>query len=74
MKNILYIFGHCILYAHSIFTHKHKIDGNVGIGTLPVDMLPVLDKISMEYLELIPDKTKTTFHTYYNHSICAFLE
>lgn len=67
MKNILYILGYQILYVYGIFTHRDKIDGNVGIGKLPVGLLPVLDTISSEYIHLIPDKTKTTFHTYYNH-------
>jgi len=66
MKNILYILGHFTFYAHSIFTHRHSIDGNVGIGKLPDVLLPILDTISTEYMELIPDTSKTTFHTYYN--------
>lgn len=66
MKNILYIIGNLILCTHSIFTHKDSIEGNVGIGRLPNELLAILDDISSKYIHLIPDKTKTTFHTYYN--------
>jgi hypothetical protein len=49
----------------SVFTHKHAIEGNVGIGKLPENLHPILDDISAKYDTMIPDKSTTTYHTYY---------
>lgn len=52
---------------NSIFTHRDDIEGKVGIGKLPNELLPILDNISNEYINYIPDKTNITYHTYYNN-------
>jgi hypothetical protein len=49
----------------NLFTHRNIIEGKVGIGKLPNTFHPILDNISKEYFTMIPDKSKTTFHTYY---------
>ena len=49
----------------SLFTKKDDKEGNVGIGKLPDDLMPVLDKLSNEYYTQIPDKNATVYHTYY---------
>lgn len=49
----------------SIFTCRNKKEGNVGIGKLPVDLHPILDDIAIEYNDMVSDKSKTTYHTYY---------
>lgn len=49
----------------SIFTYKDESEGKVGIGKLPIDLLPVLKELSNEYYDLIPDKKSSTFHTWY---------
>jgi hypothetical protein len=41
---------------NSIFTHKDDIEGKVGIGKLPDELQPILDDISKEYYNIIPDK------------------
>ena len=66
MKFIVYILGLFLYDAHSIFTHKHHTEGNTGIGKLPNELLPLLENIPIEYMKLVPDKTKTTHHMYYN--------
>lgn len=50
---------------NSIFTHRDEKDGKVGIGKIPTELHSVLDDISKEYYDTIPDKSKTTYHTYY---------
>lgn len=47
-----------------IYTHRHPIDGNVGIGKLS-SYSDTLENIASKYLDHIPDKTATTHHTYY---------
>jgi hypothetical protein len=51
---------------NSLFTYRDNIEGKVGIGKLPNELLPVIDEISTEYIHLIPDKSSTTYHTYYS--------
>jgi hypothetical protein len=51
---------------NSLFTYKDEIEGKVGIGKLPITLEPLLDDISNEYYDIIPDKKSTTYHTYYN--------
>lgn len=46
---------------------KDKKEGYVGIGKLPDESFPILDKILDEYYDMIPDKSKTTYHTYYTN-------
>jgi len=50
----------------SIFTHWDIHEGNIGIGRLPISLLPPLSSIAQEYYHYIPDLSKTTYHTYYN--------
>ena len=40
-------------------------EGKVGIGQIPNTLIPVVDDISTEYIHHIPDKSSTTYHTYY---------
>jgi hypothetical protein len=49
----------------SLFTYRDEIEGKVGIGRLPNDLLDILDDISKEYYSIIPDKNKSTYHTWY---------
>lgn len=53
---------------NSLFTYRDEVEGKVGIGKLPNELLPILDDISKEYFSKIPDKSSTTYHTYYNDS------
>jgi len=50
-----------------LFTIKDKKEGNVGIGKLPNESFTVLDNILHEYYAMIPDKSNTTYHTYYTN-------
>jgi hypothetical protein len=49
----------------SLFTYRDEIEGKVGIGRLPNELQPILDNISKEYYNIIPDKNKSTYHTWY---------
>ena len=51
----------------SLFTYRDKIEGNVGIGRLPNDLQNILDDISKEYYNIIPDKNSSTYHTWYEY-------
>ena len=35
----------------SIFTYKDESEGKIGIGKLPIDLLPVLKEISNDYYD-----------------------
>lgn len=50
---------------NKIFTHRDNKEGNVGIGKLPEELHNILDDITNKYSDMIPDKTNTTYHTYY---------
>jgi hypothetical protein len=50
----------------NLFTYKDEKEGNIGIGKLPNELHPILDDISKEYYNMIPDKNASTFHTWYN--------
>lgn len=50
----------------TLFTHGNETEGKVGIGKVPNELHSVLDDISKEYVCKIPDKSSTTFHTYYS--------
>lgn len=64
-KRMNYFFLYSILSC--FFTYKDdNTEGKVGIGKLPYELLPVLDQISDEYVHLIPDRSSSTFHTYYS--------
>jgi len=49
----------------SIFSHWDTHEGNIGIGRLPISLLPSLSNIAQEYYHHIPDLSTTTHHTYY---------
>jgi hypothetical protein len=49
-----------------LFTHRNEIEGKVGIGKVPDELHSTLDDISKEYVHKIPDKSSTTYHTYYH--------
>jgi hypothetical protein len=49
----------------SLFTYRDKIEGKVGIGRLPNELQYILDDISKEYYNIIPDKNVSTYHTWY---------
>ena len=49
----------------SIFTYKDEIEGKVGIGKLPIELQTILDDISKEYYNIVPDKNASTYHTWY---------
>ena len=50
----------------SIFTHWDIHEGNIGIGRLPISLVPPITNLAQEYYHFIPDLSKTTYHTYYN--------
>ena len=50
----------------TLFTYRDEIEGKVGIGRLPNELQSILDDISKEYYNAIPDKSSTTYHTYYS--------
>ena len=50
----------------SVFTYRDTIEGKVGIGKLPENLNNTLEQILIEYNNLIPDTSVTTYHTYYN--------
>jgi hypothetical protein len=50
---------------NELFTHRNETEGKVGIGKVPKQLYPILDDISNEYVHKIPDKSSTTYHTYY---------
>ena len=49
----------------SLFTHRDEIEGKIGIGRVPNELQSILDNISKEYYNIIPDKNKSTYHTWY---------
>lgn len=48
-----------------MFLYRNTIEGNVGIGKLPLALYPILENMAENYKLYIPDKTSTTFHSYY---------
>jgi len=48
-----------------LFNRIDEKNGFVGIGILPLDTVSAIEGLANEYMGLIPDKSKTTFHTYY---------
>ena len=47
------------------FTKEDKEEGKIGIGKLPDELHELISNLSNEYYELIPDKSKSTYHTWY---------
>jgi len=52
--------------SSNLFTYRDDVEGKVGIGKLPSDLLPILNNISSEYYNIIPDKNVSTYHTWYD--------
>jgi len=50
----------------SLFVYRDEMEGKVGVGKLPDELQYILDDISKEYVHKIPDKSSTTYHTYYD--------
>ena len=48
-----------------MLTHGNEKDGKVGIGKLPNELGSVLDTMSNAFIQTVPDKSSTTYHTYY---------
>ena len=48
-----------------LFNETDERKGFVGIGKMPSNVYPAIEHLSNEYMAIIPDKTRTTFHTYY---------
>jgi hypothetical protein len=51
----------------TIFTHNDDKKGFIGTGRLPINLFKTLTDILKEFVPLIPDTSKTTFHTYYSN-------
>ena len=49
-----------------IFTYRDNVEGKVGIGKLPNELQSILNDISKEYYNIIPDKNISTHHLWYN--------
>ncbi len=49
----------------SLFTYRDDIEGKVGIGKLPNELQAILDDISTEYYNIIPDIHASTHHVWY---------
>jgi hypothetical protein len=48
-----------------IFTYRDDAEGKVGIGRLPNDIQSTLGDIGTIYHGMVPDKSTTTFHTWF---------
>ena len=48
----------------TLFTYRDEIEGKVGIGRLPDELQSILENISKEYYDIIPDKNTSTYHTW----------
>lgn len=51
---------------NSLFTYTDDIEGKIGIGKLPDELQSILNEISKEYYDMIPDKNASTFHSWYS--------
>ena len=50
----------------NLFTYRDEIEGKVGIGKIPTELQSILDDISKEYYNIIPDKNVSTYHTWHD--------
>jgi hypothetical protein len=50
---------------NNFFTYKDDVEGKVGVGKLPLELQYILEEISKEYYNIIPNKDASTFHTWY---------
>lgn len=51
----------------TLFTHTDDKKGFIGTGILPINLFKTLTDILKEFVPLIPDTSKTTFHIYYTN-------
>jgi len=51
--------------SSSFFNKTDEKNGFIGIGKLPPETYPSIEYLAKQYINVIPDKSKTTFHTYY---------
>lgn len=49
----------------TVFTHEHISEGKIGIGKVPSNIRPRLQEIADQYYKSIPDKSASTYHTWY---------
>jgi hypothetical protein len=49
----------------SIFTKTDKEEGKIGFGKIPQSLSYTTNKIANDYYNYIPDKSLTTYHTWY---------
>jgi hypothetical protein len=47
------------------FKYKDNVEGKVTIGQLPENLKNIINEISEEYYNEIPDKSASTYHTWY---------
>jgi uncharacterized cysteine cluster protein YcgN (CxxCxxCC family) len=50
----------------NLFIYRDETEGKVGIGKLPLDLQHILQDISKEYYNMIPDTNASTYHTWYH--------
>jgi len=51
----------------SLFTTRDPVEGKISISKIPKHLSVLLDGIAIDYLNEIPDKTRSTYHTWYDH-------
>lgn len=56
---------------NTLFTSKDDIEGKIGIGKLCSELQPILNDISKEYYNIIPNKKSSTHHIWYNNMISS---
>ena len=54
----------------NFFIYKDNVEGKVAIGKIPDDLKLDLSDISCLYYKQIPDKNKSTYHTWYSNMNC----
>merc|ERR1711991_719009 len=54
------------IYMNDFFTFKDDVEGKVGIGKLPLDLQGILDEISKEFYNIIPNKNDSAYHAWVN--------
>jgi hypothetical protein len=49
----------------NLFTFRDNVEGKIGIGKVPEEIQSILESISTEYYDYIPDKDSSTYHTWF---------
>lgn len=63
---LYYLLSICLVKEiYGLFTHRDYINGNIGIGKLPIELNTYIDSIVDNYKDIIPDETVTTYHISY---------